>query len=376
MPPVELPVEKALNIPVQKPQAQPATAGQKWAAVLVLAAIVGFYAYHISRKESSGAVRENSQRVFAQATGLHMQMTPAALRQARLLHETIVRNDPAWARGHSGLAHTYISMISTGGASRAEVAPLALGTAQRALELEPALEDAHSALVRYYRDVAFDLNRVEAVCRTALEKAAEPSQILVNCSAVESMRGNHEIAELWARDAVRSNPKWSESWAALAQALWRAGRAEAAQEPARKALAIDRNSIGARIVLAMTALSRKDIAGAAKAITDSLPANGIDREEWYSYRGAIAAASGDTETAEAMYNRLELRSHTMAVSPVAFARIRLAEADTEAALTLLEEGVRRRDVEAALLLTSPEARPLVGLPRYQAACRALGVPPL
>jgi len=107
-----------------------------------------------------------------------------------------------------------------------------------------------------------------------------------------------------------------------------------------------------------------------------LPAAGIDREEWYAYRGHVAARAGRSDDARKMYDRLDQRARTHVVSPVSFARIRLAERNTEAALTLIEEAVRRRDVEVAYFLTSPEAEPVKNNPRYRAAARALNLNPI
>ncbi|MBI2685488.1 MAG: hypothetical protein HYX27_04165 [Acidobacteria bacterium] len=341
-------------------------------AGVVVVAGIGYWQF-TDRAQRAAEVRKASRRTFQKASDLHAQMTPAAIKEARLLHEAILRSDPDWATAHSGLSHTYISLISVGGARRDDLGKTALAEARRSLELDPHLADGFAALVRYYRDIEMDFGSVESVCRTALEKAPDPFQILANCAPVQSIRGNHEIAELWARDAVRIRPRWSETWSVQAFVLWRAGRGAEAVAPARKAIEVDPKCIGARAILAMIAVDKDELEEAMRVMEEGLPSSGIDREEWYAYRGYVAALSGMKSEAARMYEALEQRSQTHIVSPISFARIRMGERNTEAALTLIEEAVRRRDVEAAMFITSPEALPIRNNPRYRAAARALGV---
>lgn len=372
------PEPKIAPAPAPQPPA-PAAPGPRLSPLLGLAAaLLAFFIYwNFFWKPARDAERRAmSERTFHQAMDLHAQMTPAAVNEARHLHEAIVKSDPGWSRAHSGLAHTYISLISVGGAPREQLGPSALAEARKSLDLEPHLDDGYAALVRYYRDVELDFNQVESTCRTALEKVTNPFRILANCAPVQSLRGNHEIAELWARDAVRLRPQWEFAWFTQAMVLWRAGRSGDALAPARKAVEVDPASIGSRGILAMIAAEKKDFAEAERVLRSGLPPSGVDREEWYAWRGYIAAASRNIEEAAKMTQRLEERARTHIVSPVSFARIRMGEGNLEAALTLLEEGVRRRDIEAAMFLTSPEAQPLRTNPRYQASVRALGLKPI
>ncbi|HEU0120533.1 MAG TPA: hypothetical protein VFQ91_08415, partial [Bryobacteraceae bacterium] len=343
-----------------------------WAAAILVLIAAGYWQF-VYRPEASQQRRAALQRTFRQASHLHATMTPAAVREARLLHEAIVRSDPDWPLAHSGLSHVYISLISVGGSTREELGPAALAEARKSVALDPQLGDGHAALVRYYRDIQMDFAGVENACRTALEKAPDASQILVNCAPVQSLRNNHEIAELWARDAVRLNPTWGDSWYTQALVLWRAGRTAEAVAPAKRAVDVDTRAIGARAILAMIALSKGQNDEAVRVMEERLPTNGIDREEWFAYRGFLAASLGRKAEAERMYQELEQRSLRLAVSPVSFARIRMGERNWDAALTLLEEAARRRDVEAAMFLTSPEAVPLRENPRYQALAKAMGV---
>lgn len=378
--PVVTPAPAPISVPAPAPVPAHAPAlSRRVSPLLILAAalLVSFAYWNFSWKPARDAERRAmSERTFQQAMDLHTQMTPAAVNEARHLHEAIVKSDSNWARAHSGLAHTYISLISVGGATREQLGPTALAEARKSLDLEPQLDDGYAALVRYYRDVELDFNQVETTCRSALEKVTSPFRILVNCAPVQSLRGNHEIAELWARDAVRLRPQWEYTWFTQAMVLWRAGRAEDAVAPARKAVEVDPTSIGSRGILAMIAAEKKDFAEAERVMRAGLPSSGIDREEWYAYLGYIAAVSGNKEVAARMVQRLEERARTHVVSPVSFARIRMGEGNLEAALTLLEEGVRRRDIEVAMFLTSPEAQPLKTNPRYQATVRALGLKPI
>lgn len=342
------------------------------AGVIAVLAGAGYW-YTQDRAGRSRESRKAAERAFRQASQLHEQMTPAAVREAVLLHEAATAADASWPTAHSGLAHVLISLASVGAASRDTVRSRILAEARRSLAMDPSLADGYSALVRYYRDVDLNHDEIEKACRDSVEKVTVNYQILVNCSPVQSARGNHEIAELWARDAVRQSPGWISGVSNLAIVLWRAGKRQEAIETSRRALAITSRTSGPRVVLANAALAAGDPAGAMEVMDRGLGTAGLDREEWYAERGYIAARGGNAGEAERMWLRLREREKTYAVSPVSYALIRIGQGRNDEALALIEEAVRRRDWEAAILITSPEARPLAGDPRTAAAASAMGV---
>jgi TolB-like protein len=72
------------------------------------------------------------------------QRTRASLEQALRCYEEVVARDPGFAAGHAGIADCCIFLWIYGSGTREDLLPKAEAAVERALELDPALSDAHT----------------------------------------------------------------------------------------------------------------------------------------------------------------------------------------------------------------------------------------
>lgn len=83
--------------------------------------------------------------------------TPDSIRRAIALYGQAIAEDPAYAEAFAGLASAYIRLRTFAAVTEAEAYPRARAAAQRAIELDPNLAQAHNAMgfVSFYSDWDF-----------------------------------------------------------------------------------------------------------------------------------------------------------------------------------------------------------------------------
>ena len=96
--------------------------------------------------------------LFTAATYQSERATPDSMRRAIGLYGQAIAEDPAYAEAYAGLASAYIRLRVFAAVSEAEAYPRAKAAAERALELDPGLAQAHAAMgfVSFYSDWNFE----------------------------------------------------------------------------------------------------------------------------------------------------------------------------------------------------------------------------
>jgi TolB-like protein/tetratricopeptide (TPR) repeat protein len=80
------------------------------------------------------------------ARHFHWKATPESMDQAKVFYEQAITLDPRYALAHAGYAGHLFGRANLGLSPMREVAPAIRALAQRALELDPSLAEAHEAL--------------------------------------------------------------------------------------------------------------------------------------------------------------------------------------------------------------------------------------
>ena len=95
--------------------------------------------------------------------------TGESLKQAIEFYKQAIEKDPNYALAYSGLAETYVLFSSYSVALPKDSMPQAKAAAQRALELDDSLAEAHTALAEYLNQYEFDRVGAEREFRRAIE---------------------------------------------------------------------------------------------------------------------------------------------------------------------------------------------------------------
>ena len=184
---------------------------------------------------------------------------PTLQRSLAYLSEAVTL-DPAFARAHSGLADTYLAMEFVGILSLEEAVTRARESVERALQIDPDLAEARTALGHVF---------------------------------LHEMNGPEAEKEL--RRAVELNPSFVDGHMFLAMALLDWGRLSEAEASARAALEVDPLSTYGAWGEGLVRLARDDYAGAAEQFQRAIDLDG----SWvghYELAWALSA-SGDHDRA-------------------------------------------------------------------------------
>lgn len=304
--------------------------------------------------------------------GLHRlgSFTEPSVRAALERFERAIALDPRFALAHARRGQAlWILAQPLGDLPQGEAFRGALQAAERALELDEALPEAHVTLgwVRlWYR---WDWASAEASFRRALALRPSHPYAHVGLGFALTVQRRHEEAIAEGMTGVRLSPLGLSLRTAYTEILWYARRDQEAEEQARLAIRLDPAFSRASLVLAWVLEARGSIPEAAEAFAASLKKGG-HRDEVAA--AAVSAGRGGPE----VYWRWRL-GQTPADN--AWAGVQRAKAwgrlgDRDAALEALERGFRERVGDLVLLAVAPWYDPLRSDPRFESLVARMGFP--
>jgi DNA-binding winged helix-turn-helix (wHTH) protein/tetratricopeptide (TPR) repeat protein len=209
------------------------------AAVLVVVAasaavwtskVEGLRFESVARQAPTSARANESYR---RAQFLFQRRAPGDIALARQYYRGAIEAEPGFARAWAGLAGTYWLDTVEGRTPPAEGLPLMRDAAERALELEPALAEAHVRLAIYLGQVG-DLRGHAEHLRQALEFDPEDPLVLGILASHELQEGRFDEAIVLQRRAVEADPLSGATRYNLGSMLYFAGRLGEAEVEVRK----------------------------------------------------------------------------------------------------------------------------------------------
>jgi serine/threonine protein kinase/tetratricopeptide (TPR) repeat protein len=304
---------------------------------------------------------------YLRARALVRHVGLAETRRAVELFDEVIAKDPAFAPAYAGLADAWaaLSMNRADGAAHPDEAfALMKPAAERAMQLDPLLAEAHAAMgVVLARDRKWA--DAEAAFRRATELNGNISAIhlnFVNSTLLPQGKVGQAVSQL--RAALRRDPLSVDVQAGLAYVLVSAGRYEESIE------------IGRRIVPSAAA-SNDGLNHARQVFARALFQNGdmaeaIGRFEQlgsgsHHFRGYAYAAAGRRADAEALATQRK-------GFPASLVLIHAGLGDKDSAFEALERMASEKDPRVGAYLTYPELASLRADPRMAAVRRTLGLP--
>lgn len=297
--------------PAPSPVEAAAAPRRRWwlALAAVLIAVAGIAAFVLLRApdpQTAATKHEPSPKAvdfYSAATYQMDRATPESIRRAITLYGQAIAEDPAYAEAFAGLASAYVRLRTFAAVTEAEAYPRARAAAERAIQLDPNLAQAHAAMgyISFYSDWDFPrglhhfgeaarLDPRSAVGRNeyglallhsgdlaAALREIEASQrldprargILATRGFAVYLNGRREEGVALLRQAVANDPEYMPphhflSLIYLGEGHWREGLEEsivvarlrqdegrlALAEPARRALAAGGGPAALRVVLA------------------------------------------------------------------------------------------------------------------------------
>jgi TolB-like protein/tetratricopeptide (TPR) repeat protein len=295
----------------------------------------------------------------------------ARLQAALTRFEEAVTKDPGYARAHAWHAIACTHLADDFLAPR-EVYPRARLSAERALELDPRLAEAHAVqgAIKIFYD--WDVSGAERALTRSLELNANSALARVYYALLLSALQRHAEAIRQARLAVDIDPLGPLAAWGLGWTLYRAGDFEGAAAHARRGIDSDPQDASARLQLGASLLEQGRTDDALDSIRLATSLSG-EHQFYLAVLGNAAARTHHAPEARAIAERLEIRSRERYVPPseVAYPYAGLGDFDT--AFRWLERGAAERDSMLLFLDVEPVLAPLRADPRFTELRRKVGL---
>jgi len=277
-------------------------------------------------------------------------------------YEEALRLDPDYALAYCGLADNYAYMGSVVMPEKEAIAK-EKEFAEKALELDPELAEAHMSLAVVLVG-AYDW-------RNALKEFDRALELNPNLAFAYELQawtvnglGRFDEAISKTRKAVELDPLNPFFQMSLSFYQYWARQYDDAIAQARKTLAMDPNSAISHVLVGLSFLKKGDTAG---AIAELQKSKAPDPGAWYQgFLGYAQASSGDRAKAEQSLRELEELAKRQYVSPTAFATIYLGLGNKEKCLDWLEKAYEERDSACWYLKIDQIYDSVRNEPRFQA----------
>ena len=297
--------------------------------------------------------------------------TDEDIKKAISYFEDAIRKDSNYAAAYSGLADTYLTLYDYELMSFDESTPKAKDAAQRALQINENLAEAHNSLAHinlhewkwksaeegFQRAIALDPSYIlahhwYALCLTAIGKTNE---------AVTQMEKARELDPL----STRIN-------ADLGMAYLSAGKYDQAIAQEEKTLELNSKSSGARWIRGMAYQQKKMY---EQAIIDYRSALELSpgNPNYLAALGHVYASSGNTTAAHNILDTLFVGNKKEPVSPFFFALVYAGLNDKEKALEWLQQAYVEKSGSVRYLKMEPRLQNLRNETRYVALMQKIGL---
>jgi len=295
--------------------------------------------------------------------------TQAGWNNAIRYYEQALKLDPNYALAYCGLADNYAYMGSVVMPEKEAIAK-EKEFAQKALELDPELAEAHMSIALALIG-AFDWQNG----LKEFDRALELNPNLAFAYEVQAWTvnglGRFDEAIAKTRKAVELDPLNPFFQMSLSFFQYWARQYDDAIAQARKTLEMDPNSAISHVLLGLSFLKKGDTAG---AIVELQKARAPDPGAWYQgFLGYAYAISGDRVKADQALHELEDLAKHQYVSPTAFATIYLGLGDKGKVLDWLEKSYEQQDSACWYLKIDQIYDNVRNEPRFQALLKKVGL---
>lgn len=281
--------------------------------------------------------------------------------------------DSSFAQAQVGLAEAWLLRGFWGLAPPGEAWPHSMAAAQKALELDDRLAEAHAARASILAVRDWDWTGAKREFERAIELSPnEPWVLSWYSSLYLTPTGKLEEAFETFRRCLEFDPLSPSHNASVSWIYTYTGRLEEAVRQAREAIELAPSFLENYWALAAACLQRGDIDEALHALQT---AYGISRENSLTLAllvRAMKAAGRDAEAQRSLGRMQSLsRSHYVSPAHLAAAHIALGEADD--AFQRLDQACETREVMLVYLKVAPTFAPIRSDPRYEQLLRRIGL---
>lgn len=317
-----------------------------------------------------GTENIEAYRFYLQGRYHALKATPPEIRQGIEFYQQAIAADPNYALAYAGMAQAYVALPITSDAPPDEAFPQAKVAAEKALEHEPDLAEAHIILgtVEFWYEWRWAEAETELKKAIALKPNNADAHRFYAVLLTATGRADESLAEMEL--ARQLDPLSLIVNALKTQAFFYAGRDAEATEQANKTLEIEPNFWIAHIMLTRIYIRQNRFDEAVAAARKAFEFSGGNSEA-LSLEGYALAKSGRTVEARATLEKLKSTTHQKYVPAYNIALIENALGNREEALNQLEKALKDHDARMILLKVEPKWDNLRNEPRFNKLMRQM-----
>ena len=284
--------------------------------------------------------------------------------------------DPNYALAYTGLAHCYMLLgtFDTGARPPKDCFPQAKKAAEKALEINDALAEAHASLGYIKLVYDWDWAGAESEFRRAIELNSNYATAHHWYAIYFSTMGRVDQALAEINRARELEPLSIPINMAVGRHLLLARQYDQAIKQELKTLELDPNFPMARFRLGQVYVEKAMFGEAITEFQDALKLSGSN-PRIIGALGHAYARSGQRRQAKKSIKELQKRSEHGYVSPSNFALIHIGLGDNDSAFDWLEQAFEERSSLLILLKVLPAFDSLRSDARYERLVRRVGFPP-
>lgn len=294
--------------------------------------------------------------------------TIEGLQKAVVYFDQAVQKEPGQASPYAGLASSYVSLGHILFLSPQQAFVPAKNAAIKALAIDDASAEAHTALANVKFLYDWDFAGAEREFQLALLLNPNFVQAHNDYSGFLNAMGRPEDAIARVQQTVHIDPLSLSAISDVAWELYWARRYDEAIEQARKVVEINPNFYPAHVCLGLAYAQKHDF---YSAIVELKKAQGFCRDKCFGLIGQVSALSGDRAAALRAVQQIKRRPY---VSPWLVAIVYAELGDKDQAFVWLEKAYKGREHDLAYSNVWPMFDSLRPDPRFKDLMRRIGLP--
>src|SRR5713226_6815222 len=296
------------------------------------------------------------------------------LKKSIALFDEAIQENPYNALAYAGLARAtaIIGQVPNDGMSPQQAKPKARAAAQRALQLDPRLAEAHAVLGNVAMSYDWDFSTAEKELKTALALNPNSSAAHEWYAHLLSAEGRYDEALAESRLLLELDPDTLLFKAVRAEILYYARRYDEAIVEAQKASNVNPNFVFAQYWLGCAYREKKMYPEAIAAFARARKLTG-DYPFMVMAYGHAQALAGNTLEATNAINKLTQMKQTRIVPDLYLAAIYVGLSEKDQAFHYLDAAYRERVDRLVYLKVEPMADPLRSDPRFRQLLAKIGL---
>jgi len=291
------------------------------------------------------------------------KLTPPEMQRGILYFQQAIEIDPSYAIAYVGLAEAYRALATAGEIPATDLFPKAKAAAQKAIEIDDGLADAHAVLgfIIFWYD--WDWKESKNQCLRALELNPNSADAHTFYAHLLSNTGHNAEALAEIKHARELDPLSSRNNALEGEFLLHAGQTDEALDRLRKTFELDPNFWLAHL-FASSAYIEKGMF--PEAVAEARKARELSGASTHplAFEAYALAKSGKQAEARAILAQLLQLSTERFVSPYNIALIYNGLDERDETLAWLERGFEQRDPKNVFLKVEPKWNNLRSEPRF------------